>query len=40
MGFWKFQGHQARAVAMLVILTYKTSYNFIETDYFRRLIVK
>ena len=34
MGFWKFQGHQARAVAMFVILTYKTSYNFIETNYF------
>ena len=36
MGFWKFQGHQAPAVALrhIVIKTYKTSYNFIETNYF------
>ena len=39
MGFWKFQGNQAQAVAlrgyaMFVILTYKTAYNFIETNYF------
>ena len=37
LGFWKFQGHQAEErlhYAMFVILTYKTSYNFIETNYF------
>ena len=36
LGFWKFQGHQTERLhyAMFVILTYKTSYNFIETNYF------
>ena len=39
MGFWKFQGHQAWAVALRRLrhvryLDYKTSYNFIETNYF------